>query len=192
MDIIKNNPQVIPYSPIIPGIFSRYLNRQSGAYYGMLGGGVSQNTLAVSVNKIYAIPFLVLTTESFNQIQLYVSTGSAGNAYIGIYRNTGNLVPNTLVLDAGTIDTTVTGTKSITINQELTPGLYWLVALFNATPTITSTTNFTNLLGMGSLAISGNGNQCAYVSDQAYGALPDPHPTAVLSPTALTILLRRS
>jgi hypothetical protein len=48
---------------------------------------------------------------------------------MGIYNDDGSGRPGSLLLDAGTVAGTATGFLSITINQALAAGIYWLALL---------------------------------------------------------------
>lgn len=62
--------------------------------------------------------------------------GSAGAVLrLGIYADNGKGLPETRVLDAGTIDATILGTHEITISQVVTSGVYWLVCASQGGPT---------------------------------------------------------
>ncbi len=183
MDIKRIPPLVIPYSPVIPGIMSQ--KRVAGQIYGALGvsGNVSVSTAVI--NKIYATPFLVLEDETFDRIAIYCNNGAAGNARLGIYANTDGY-PSNLILDAGAVDTTDSGSKAISINQALSPGLYWLVALFSGTPGISAHSSSINLLGLSAAGY-------AYLTTQEYGELPATHPTPAPSTALLPFInLRRA
>lgn len=188
-----NNPalQVIPYTPIIPGLFQGYLNRVSGTYYGAVGFGPSGSAVAMVVDKIYCIPFLVLKTETFDRISVYVSTAAAGLAHLGIYADS-NGKPGALVADYGTIDTSTTGSKEISINQTLTPGLYWLALITNGTASLRVINNTFSFTGTGS-SISEGGIGSCYYTNQPYGGLPTTHPTPAVGNTMCpAIALRRA
>lgn len=178
MDILKVPPQVIPYMSTIPGIYRHLLCRETGVYYGALGAGGANVSLSVVANKLYSIPFLVLAEETFNEIAVYVETLGAGNGRLGIYSSsvtTGK--PDALILDAGTIDTGTTGTKAVAITQTLSPGLYWLVAVYSGTPKIVNSQYCVNLLGFGASSFSGApGSSMSFYSDFNYAELPAAHP----------------
>ena len=98
---------------------------------------VSTSTLTTSANRLYFVPFEIRSRETWTEIGIEVTTAAAGNARLGIYRidmSTGEA--GDLVLDAGTVDTSTTGLKPITISQSLDIGFYALVAIFDATPTV--------------------------------------------------------
>lgn len=76
------------------------------------------------------VPFEVAEGRAFDQIglQMHWSGPQADTVVrLGIYANDDG-DPGALVVDAGTVDTSTTGTKAITIAETLPPGLYWLCA----------------------------------------------------------------
>lgn len=193
MKIDKTPPLVIPYMNTIAGLFPHTMQRVAGEYYGILGAGIGSSAVAVVADKIYSAPFLVLKEESFDRIGISVGTGAVGAARLGIYASGTNWKPGSLVLDAGEIaDTSSTGDKEITINQTLAPGLYWLVAAFNGTPSIISTTPVINLLGLPSTLATGGTSVISYAG-MIYGALPATHPAFAATGRAMpAICMRRS
>lgn len=195
MEILKTPPQVIPYMQTIPGQYAKYLSRTSGNYYGAIGVSGNTGAFAVAADKIYARPFLVMQTESFDRIGLHISTGTTGKARLGIYADDGTLQPGARILDAGSeIDTADSGFKEITINQSLTPGLYWLVCIFNATPSVRKANSVIAVLGLGaSSATYSSGASEGYYTTQAYGELPIMHPAPTLGNVESypCVLLRR-
>lgn len=193
MDIKKIPPQVIPYSPIIPSLYIGSVNRVIGGLYGPFGATAYQNTITIVANKLYAVPFIVLKTETFDLIQVHCNTASAGNAHLGIYADNGSCVPGALVLDAGTISVETTGTKAIAINQTLEPGLYWLVGLFNSTPVMVAAFYPCDLLGIAG-SVGTNAHTTSYYTEQAYGDLPTTYPAldTGTQPHFLNIMLRRA
>lgn len=107
-------------------------------YYGPWGfGQLTAASLVVSINRLYTVPFIVAQNTTFTRIGIEVQTGAAGSARLGIY-NFANGIPTTLVADLGTVTTNVSGTKEITISQNLAAGFYALAVVFSATPTIYS------------------------------------------------------
>ena len=94
--------------------------------------------LALAANILYVTPIAITKRTTFTRIGIQVSTaGAAGaNIRLGIYNNSTNHQPGTLVLDAGEIDASTTGTKEITISQSLRPGLYWLAAANELAPSV--------------------------------------------------------
>lgn len=71
--------------------------------------------------------FPVSKTATLDRIALWVQTGLALSVVrLGIYRDDGSGYPGARVLDAGTVDSSSAGLKTITISQELTPDLYWI------------------------------------------------------------------
>jgi hypothetical protein len=80
--------------------------------------------------------------------------------------NTG--YPNAVVYNAGTIDSSTTGIKEITISptQALSANtLYWLVAVSNGAPTVRASNGST--IGVAAYAYVGSGNVGSFYKDGA-------------------------
>ena len=73
-------------------------------------------------------PIYIKESTTFTSIAAFVnSAGGAGSvARLGIYNADSKGMPTTLLLDAGTVATTSTGLKAITISQTLSAGKYYL------------------------------------------------------------------
>lgn len=113
-------------SPIL-GAFSHY---QSGLYYGPQSG--STTTSAPANNNMRCAPFVVNRTIRIDRLAIEVTTSGSADASerLGIYADDGAGSPAALVLNAGTVNgLDSTGAKTITVDQELAPGLYWLAAV---------------------------------------------------------------
>lgn len=134
--------------------------------------GNSDTTLALSANRLYFLPIIISATQTFTRISINVTTLSAGNARLGIFNDTSG-APSTLVLDAGTVSTTTTGLKEVTISQSVSAGVYWLGFVCDATPTVSSF-SYTNNNVIALLGVSGFGGQPYHhiYKSFTYGALP--------------------
>lgn len=132
---------------------------------------------ALVAGRLYAMPFICPKAITLDQIGVYVSTLSTGNARLGIYSDDGNIYPGARLLDAGEISVTSTGAKKIAINQALEAGaLYWLVILCAATPSIycIPVAGVINVLGTSNAL--GTAQNAGLFAAQAYGALPATFP----------------
>lgn len=89
----------------------------------------------ITAGRIYYIPIFVTKTITFIRIGIYVDTGSAGTCDLRVFSWLNGL-PNSLILNAGTVNTAATGYKEITISLTLTRGYYFLAARFTGTPTV--------------------------------------------------------
>jgi len=107
-----------------------YIPFVSGNYY--RGVGVTTNASALAaVNTTYYTPFFVPQTTTFDRIVVRTGLTFSGTASVrlGIYNSSSSGLPSTVVLDAGTVSATASAaTYLITINQQLTAGIYWLAA----------------------------------------------------------------
>lgn len=121
------------------GDLSVFRFRKVGQYVTTGIAATAKTTLALTANRLYAIPFFVPKTITLDRIAIHVSTAGTGNARLGIYRDDGTADPSTatLILDAGEVSIAATGKQELTINQTLTGGyLYYLAIVTNGTPTI--------------------------------------------------------
>lgn len=142
-------------------------------------------TQALVANRLYAMPFVAPGRAgcTLDRLGINVTTGSSGNARLGIYNDSSGY-PGSLLLDAGTVVTTNIAVVTVTISQALTPGnRYWLVYVSNATPTVRSipVNSCSHALGFSS-ALGTAGNCGLYVSF-TYGTLNSTFPS---TPTMIT------
>lgn len=104
--------------------------RANGYLFGQANGAA--NASGISLNSASASPCFVSKATTVDRITLYITTGGSAGAVIrlGIYADNGSMWPGALVVDAGTIPTTSSGsTQELTISTSLsTAGVYWLVA----------------------------------------------------------------
>lgn len=100
--------------------------------------GVTMQTISthgITANQDRYFPILVDTTMMLDQLVTEVTTLAVlSTLRMGIYNADTDWVPGSLVLDAGTVDVSSTGVKTISISQILTPGRYLLVLNSNGAP----------------------------------------------------------
>jgi hypothetical protein len=152
----------------------------SGKYY-TTDAGVTAGS-ASTLNRVTTLPFWVHATTTFDRIGIRVTaTAASSTIRLGIYSSNANYEPTTLVLDAGTVDSaTAISNQEITINQELTPGMYFLAATAQGgTPSWQVVgNNPLSIPGFSSIpfnSIAGNqGILTNYFVGSVSGALPNP------------------
>lgn len=137
---------------------------------------------AVTANRLYAIPHIVGATTTFTRIGIRVTSAIAGNARLGIY-NWAAGVPTTLVLDCGTVSTSSTGDKEITISQSLAAGVYALGVVFDAAPSV-AVANERNLINYLVGDASSTSNDVFQYVAHVYAALPASFGTPTYTGTA--------
>lgn len=100
---------------------------RSGYYAHGIYVSSTSGTQGLTQDRLFARPFLVVARRAFDRIgvNITVAAGASGVLRMGIYADGGG-VPGALIVDAGTVSATATGTVEITIAQTLDPGLYWL------------------------------------------------------------------
>jgi len=106
---------------------------ESGRWYvSQLARSVFTGAGPITAYYLYAFLFFVTEAITLDRINIYISTAVAGGLVrLGIYNDDGSGKPGSLLLDAGEIDASTTGNKSITISQALNPGVYWLAFVGN-------------------------------------------------------------
>ena len=160
-------------------------------------GSPNFNTLAsfaFSTGELYYTPVWLPVAITADRLAINVQSGIAsGTTRLGIYSSTSAGVPSSLILDAGTVATTSSGVKEITISQALTPGLYWLAAVNQtAAATLyyypTANNSVMYLYGSTSTAF---GHKVAYKESSVTGALPSTA-TPVAEYNQIAVQLRQS
>jgi hypothetical protein len=133
-------------------IINPQLKQVSGTYRTTLvNAGITGLTVARFYN-VY-IPFFVPEATTFDRIAMRsVTVTGTPLVRLGIYTNANGL-PSTLVLDAGTVSVTSSGTTfQITISSTLQAGFYWLA--FNHQ---SAASNFTTFAAINPTAANQNG-----------------------------------
>lgn len=111
-----------------PALPAPYRNIVSGRWYGP--GPHTPGVSASGAGVLSAIPFWVPVSFQADRIACEVTTAAASSAVrLGVYASSPTDHPDSVVLDAGTVDSTTTGVKELTIAQTLNRGLYWLAAV---------------------------------------------------------------
>ncbi len=119
LDELRIGLQLLGITPfrILPAVGETMAH--PGLMNGVVNGGAYQ--------RMDLVPIFIAGTMTFDQIVASCDTAVASSVFrLGIYGSDTNGRPASLVLDAGTVSTATTGFKTITISQQLTPGIYWL------------------------------------------------------------------
>jgi hypothetical protein len=125
----------------------QFLPFRSGATYQNFNGTAS--TVAVA-NTTYYSPMYFPNSTTLDRINIATRNTFSGTATIrmGIYNDNGG-VPNTVLLDAGTVSATAASTTySITISQAVTAGWYWLALNWQTAATTNAFDGFSNSIGV--------------------------------------------
>lgn len=165
-------------------LFNFPIYKFSSGYYYTFTSAPSDITVSLGASNINGgAYFNVSATTTFDRIGVEITSAVASSTVrLGIY-NVSNLLPTTLVLDAGTVDSTTTGVKQITISQTLPIGMYLLVAVQQGggSSVAMRARNGGHGIPPPAAAIS-NANYTSFLSSAA-GALPS-SPTWTLSQAA--------
>ena len=125
-------------------------------------------------DRLTAGPFLLRQDTIVDRIGVHVLTSQvSASTRLGIYESLANGLPGALILDAGTVDTSITGFKEITINQALLGSRYYWTAFVQSVSNVGLRSRQSGV----SLGYSGGGDNAAIASvkrDFTFAALPDP------------------
>jgi hypothetical protein len=114
----------------------------SGQRYKGIGGNVSYANQTVTINLLSFTMLPVPSTTSLDLIGAYAASTyvGSGNLRVGIYSNN-NGAPDSLIVDSGSLPVTGTGSNisvDAVISVTLQPGLYWIAAVSQGSPTTNS------------------------------------------------------
>lgn len=131
-------------------------------------------TFTTAANTLYAVPFYVPVAVTYTSITIEVTTLAGGKSLrLGIYTDSTG-VPNTLVVDAGTVSAATTGAKTITISQALSAGWYWLAMVGDGTPGVRALSQSSALGSMGFTSGTDTTYHVGFSVAFTYAALPTP------------------
>lgn len=160
----------------------------SGSYYAPKV--VTRSNSAVAADTLYAVLIEIRERVTVSELVVMPTLGvGASTVLLGIYANSVN-VPGALIAQgSGSASTASSGTAAIVTfssNPVLTPGAYWLVSLFSATPTCASVATqnspLSSVIGSPTLSevlgTSATNTISGYSAAQAYASgLPSSFPT---------------
>ena len=189
----RNSYAVERATAISDAIFSVLPGVASGYYLSTATQSVTATTRGN--NTALVSPVYIPRTCILDRISLEVtSAGSAGSVIrLGIYGSDSNGLPGPLLVDAGTIDSTGTGFLEKTISLTVHPGVYWLAAVPQGSPTTAATirVNMGAALGLGftsgttiSTGVPG------YAMGLVTGALPTPYVIGSTATNTARVLVR--
>lgn len=124
----------------------------------------SVSTNAIVANALYFINFNIYKSTTFSEIGMNITSfAAASSVRMGIYDCNGNLGdPANLILDAGTLDSSTNGIKTIAISQTLYDK-FWVCFICNGTPTIQAgTSNIYDVNGYSGLGSFNTSTSVAY------------------------------
>lgn len=135
----------------------------SGLWYP--GTGSSYASTAVVADVLYATPLVLHKTVTLSGLGIRVTTGVVGFAKFGVYANSAGR-PSTLIAAGNQTpitDATADISTTFASNPTLTPGIYWLVSVYSAAPSIAGTATSASFIGamIGGTAITNAANTSA-------------------------------
>jgi len=157
-----------------------------GSYHSPLGAYIRRDcSTALVIGYLYASPHVISRKCTVDRIAVSVVDEVAGSHMrLGIYAsdNPDDVSPGRLIIDAGEIDSSTAGYKTVVIDQQLTPGLYWFAVIGSS---IAKLYFMDNTYDQGCIVLGNDGDGSSmYLSGTGivkasvgYGALPDPFPS---------------
>lgn len=155
-----------------------YYKLETGMYYRPYPETVLTQDNVSSANRGYMVPIVLGESVTFDRIAVTVAgSATAGStARLAIYSSNSSGVPTTRVADYGTVDTSTTGAKSITISQTLSAGIYWIaISCSSTTPLFLSIGNNSapqRDIGASSVPTSTSTNGIIWYADLSGGTYP--------------------
>lgn len=156
-------------------------NPAAGQYLFTSSPGALSTSATLGVGTLRLVPWLIETKLSIDRLGAEVTlVGDAGSLLrLGIYGDTGNVYPGSLLLDAGTIAGDSATVQQITISTlTLPPGLYWVggavQAVTTTQPTVRTVSAWTPPVTLGlstSLPAAGQ-SSFGFTQASVTGALP--------------------
>jgi hypothetical protein len=145
---------------------------------------------STNANILRAVPLYLAESVTFDRIQIEVTTlGASSLVRLGIYNDNGGR-PGALNVELGTVDSTSTGIKTLTISVTLAAGVYWLVAGAE-TAAVGIRMYASHVMGMPSNSASMSGSTACYTgTNAAPGSLPANFPAASLNSAGPRFMLR--
>lgn len=143
---------------------------------------LTTDTFTFNEGESRAFPLAIAGRTPFDQIACEVTGAGTDGAVVrlGIHEDDGSDNPGALVVDAGTVDGTTTGVKTLAIAETLGPGIYWLQAVNQDTSSGSTmaqlryaTSLVTPWLAFSSVDFTSPGSHV--VTRTSTGALPDPY-----------------
>lgn len=161
---------------------------RSGCYITILGGNTG--TGAPGASSLRASPIDLAAACTADRIGVEVTTLAASSTVrLGIYADGTDGLPGTLLLDAGTVDTTTTGFKEITISQALTAGRWWLAAVSQGAAPTVRTNGGVQMIPLYTQAETISA-MCAATRGSVTGALPTPFASTSGNVTGHRVFIR--
>ena len=162
-------------------VFPGDIGYTTGQYYvGIIQDAAPTNQSSIDDNlRASAIYITRNVTIDRIGVQVQVAQATASTRF-GIYESGADGLPSKLLIDAGTIDSSTTGFKEITVNQALRgPRIYWGAYVHSIDNVELRSRGVMPSLGFGSGGGT-NPNNSVTVS-HTFGVLPDPYGTSTIT-----------
>lgn len=119
----------------------------AGRYFSSPCAGTG--TFAMGNGDARFSPLFVGQTTTIDRLAVNVTVAGSTGAVtrLALFNDNGSFKPGT-VRAQGTVDSTTTGLKTLTVSDTLVPGVYWVVAVNQGAPTTNATLTFISQAGL--------------------------------------------
>lgn len=162
----KNNQRILvfhtatgatgPQGPAGPGMALPYI---SGMYIDQRPVAVTPTSAAPGAGTIFYVMQYIYTPVTFVSIGINVTAlGTGSTVRLGLYQvNQAAFTPTTRIADYGTVDTSTTGAKEITVSQAIASAGWWAFAYLAAgtAPTVSVATSSSTPHNIGATTLNG-------------------------------------
>ncbi len=171
------------------GLFRGDVSLKTGDYFlGISTGDGNQEHTSGNLSRTWASPMVVPRKLKIDRLAVNVTTLQAASlTRLGLYRAQADGTPGVLVVDGGTVDSSTTGVKTVTVDESLSPGLYWCAWEYNVASVGLRGRNSGSALALGFSSSLGNFSLGIVYVTHTFGALPDPFGTVTAYDSANTV-----
>lgn len=156
-------------NPIVRKIGSTWY--VSGRYYdSTYPFGLAAATANITAGTLLYFPFMALENVTFDQLGINCSTLAASSTItLALFDSDANNLPANRLLQTSALDTSTTGVKTASINQVMTAGsVYWVAVLaLGGNPTLSAASSAYFRSFIGNAAVATNTPCCYQLSGQS-------------------------
>ncbi len=159
------------------GLSTGEVSLRTGDFFlGINNGGANQEHANATLSRLWASPFCVQRALKIDRLGVNVTTLQAASLVrVGLYRSQADGTPGVLIVDGGTVDSSTTGVKTVTVDEFLKPGLYWSAWEYDVASVGLRGRSTAAALSLGWDSNLSNESFGIIFVTHTFGALPDPY-----------------
>ena len=154
------------------------LLRTGDFFLGIVSGDGNQEHTNATLSRLWASSFIVPRGVKIDRLAVNVTTLQAASLVrMGLYESQADGTPGALIVDGGTVDSSTTGAKTVTVDVTLKPGLYWCAWEYDVASVGLRGRNAASALSLAWTSTLGTEPNGILFVTHTFGALPDPFGT---------------